>query len=37
MIYVVKVKTKSEKNGSSIIIVTLQVINIKKQKAHLKT
>ena len=36
MIYVVKVKTKSEKNGSPIIIVTFNVRNITKKKAHLK-
>lgn len=36
MIYVVKVKTKSEKNGSPIIIVTFNVRHITKKKAHLK-
>lgn len=37
MIYVVKVKTKSDKNGLPLIIVTFNVRNITKKKAYLKT
>lgn len=37
MIYVVKVKTKSDKNGLPLIIVIFNVRNITKKKAHLKT